>query len=588
MKKGIDANLLNVHRIIEKFHGKAAKDEIFKNRGNDDLAYGGFEEPLPDIVGYTQHSSECASDAIQEILMFADVLREFTQPILYNITKPQIDIRCKLTLQYTDWDRFNGYFKYVQKRFRSHYDVINYLRTHKIKPQKYKSDYYEVCHLNPIFYRKRAHSAEAGILALKKLKRERTYTGTGFPLDEIADTVKTILKWLQVPFKVVKSSEINDTDTVGVIINMRTGFIKPDYSVYWKMSMSHETALIKMKGKWFYYDNNEGFVLVEDELAFELLDPAVDIYIVNFKKSYFVKGGLKPTHIWKDGHWDTNVSDVANSDGDGGMRYKVNANIMKINFTEIHGINITDMTLPYNHIRCEFTDGLAESSELAVATMKSIIECIKTNTDSNSAIFEDLYHYMFENIDHLPSDPELYTSLVSTLDTILLRPACTPMIHYWVFKIKTKIKGTPLDVHEWFEVPELKRIEVQAQGRETPPAEREAIRKAEIERLAKKALLEKGVDPDKVEKIPCPPGQVRNAKTKNCREKKKRKSPSSSKKVTPKKREKLSPCPPGQKRDPKTKKCKARVAKLSPCPPGQKRDAKTKKCVDLKKFQLHE
>ena len=422
---------------------------------------------------------------------------------------------------------------------------------------------------------------------MKKIKRERVYTQTGFPLDEIAGTVQTIFKWLQIPFKIVKLSEVDATKTVGVIMNLKTGFVKPDYSIYWKMSMSHETALIKMKGKWYYYDNNEGFLFIEDALAFELLNPGSNIYFVKFKKTYFVKGQLNPTHIWKDGRWDTNVSAVAASDGAGGMRYKVNAHLMRCAFGDFHGINKADDTVPYNHTRCKFTEGPAETSELAVATMKSIIECIKTNVNSNSAIFEDLYHYMFDNIEHLSSDHDLYSSLVSTLDTIVLRPACTPMIHYWVFQIKTRIKGTPLDTHEWFEVPELKRVEVQVSGKETPPEMREAIAKAEAERMLKKALLEKGVVPEKVEKTPCPEGQVRNAKTKKCREKKTRKT-ASPKKGTPKKREKLSPCPPGQKRDPKTKTCKARIAKLTPCPPGQKRDSKTKKCVDLKKFKLHE
>ena len=155
MKKALGKNLLEVHRIMEKLYGKAAAEDIFRDRGANDIEYGGFEEPLPDIVGYKQHSSECASDSIQEILLFADTLREFTQPILYNITKPQIDVRCKIALNYTDWDRYSGYFEYVQKRFRSHYDVINYLRTHEIKPQKYQTDYEEVCKLNPLFYRKR-------------------------------------------------------------------------------------------------------------------------------------------------------------------------------------------------------------------------------------------------------------------------------------------------------------------------------------------------------------------------------------------------------------------------------------------------
>ena len=119
MKKGkMDKNLLDVKRIMEKLHGKEAVADIFKERVHPD--YSGFEEPLPDIVGYKQHAGECASDSIQEVLLFADSIREFTQPILYNLTLDQMDVRSKLALEYNDWDRFTDYFKYVQKRFRIH------------------------------------------------------------------------------------------------------------------------------------------------------------------------------------------------------------------------------------------------------------------------------------------------------------------------------------------------------------------------------------------------------------------------------------------------------------------------------------
>jgi hypothetical protein len=161
------------------------------------------------------------------------------------------------------------------------------------------------------------------------------------------------------------------------------------------------------------------------------------------------------------------------------------------------------------------------------------------------------------------------------------------MIHYWVFQIKFKIKGTPRNEYEWFEVPALKQIDIRVEGKETPPEVREAMLKAEEEREKDKALMEKGIDKQKVEKPklpPCPPDQVRDPKTKLCRERITRKS----KNGAPKKREKLTPCPPGQKRDPTTKKCKARLERLTPCPPGQKRDTKTRKCVDLKKIKLHE
>lgn len=595
MKKGkIDKNLLDVKRVMEKLYGHAAMVNIFKERAYPE--YSGFEEPLPDIVGYKQHAGECASDAIQEVLLFADAIREFTQPILYNVTPDQMDVRSKLALAYNDWDRFNDYFKYIQKRFRSHYDVINYLRTHKFKAEKYQSEFEEVCALNPLFYRKRAHSAEAGILALKKLKREKVYTESGLPLSEIQGIVDKIIKWLHIPFETKRRSHISLDKSVGILMHMEYGFIKPDRSLYWKTT-SHETAFLKMTGKWYYYDNNEGFTHVEDELVSQIMNPALNIWVIKFHKTYIVKGGENPTHVWKHGRWDSDISAFTNI-VDGSRKYKVNTYLLKPDFRfefGFIGIQPSSDTVPYNYKNCTFEGGRAANANKAISTAQSIIECIYGNDVSNSSIFEDLYHYMYENLDYISTNPELYASLVATLDTIGTRPACTPMIHYWVFQIKAHINGLVRDKYTWFEVPPLKPIYTQVEEHETPPEQREAKRKAIEEFMKKEEMRAQGIDPDKmVERTPCPEGQVRNAVTKECREKKKptRKNAannnSSNKRKTPKKREKFSPCPPGMKRDPKTRKCVARLTKRTPCPPGQRRDPKTKKCRDLIKVKLHE
>jgi hypothetical protein len=590
MKKGADKNILDVMRIVEHREGKAVADELFgHNQVYPD--YLGFDIALPDVIGYRQHSSECVSDSIQQTLLFADVLREFTQPMIYNMTPQQMDVRSKLVLKYTDWDRFNAYFEFIQKRFRSHYDVINYLRTHKIRPRKYHSEYNEVCKLNPIFHRKRAHSAEAGILALKKLKREHVYTETGFPVSEIFSTLKSIVEWLHVPFEIRLNKDIDLSKTVGIIMNFNTGFVKADGSVYWRMSSSHETSFLKMQNNWYFYDNEVGFQLVDEALVEEFIHPkseseADDIYVVSYSGNrYFVKGGLNPTHEWKNGRWSTDLGRFVTVRGN----FSIYVSLMKPVRKYFYGISMTNDAVPiYNMKQCKFTDGSAPSAEEAIATMKTIIECIHSNTHKNSSIFEDLYHYMYDNLDFLQSDHELFGALASTLDTIVYRPACTPMIHYWVHQIKLTLKKQGVNTHEWFEIPaELKRLELQRTPKETPPERREEIRKLEEEREKRMELIQKGIDPEKMKKVePCPPGQVRNAKTKLCRERAKRTKKNSNE---PKeKREKLSPCPPGQVRDNKTRKCRPRLAKTTPCPPGQIRDKKTKKCRDIKKYKLHE
>ena len=599
MKKIVAApnrqDMLNVMRIVEKRHGKHEAKRIFsKYTGAEDIAGEGFMEPLPDMIGYTQHSTECASDAIQETLLYADGLREFTQPIVYNMTADQMEIRSKLALKYVEWSRYTAYFHYIQKRFQTHYDTLNYLRTHKVKAQKYYSEFDEVCTLNPLLERKRAISATAGVLALKKLKGERTYADTGMATSTIFGTIETILRWLNVPFKVVRLPAMNLDTAVGLVLGFATGFLKLDGTAHWR-SMGHETAFIKMKGEWRYYDNEVGFMEASEELVENVLNPVKNVYIYILKKQYFVKGGVNPTHVWKDGAWSTDLAEIAV-----GGKPRYGTVFMRLDYTDVNCIQTLDVS--YIKKLCKFSAEPADSAA-AIQTVRKLIDCIHANPDSNSTIFEDVYHFIADHVELLKADHELFASLVYTLPTVITRPACTPMIHHWVFKIQSALKDMIRDSYNWYELPILKDIDMPP-GVETPPEVREAMLKKRLEEQAKRELLEKGLDPEKANaaekmekkrleaakkraadraaaaeenkaKTPCPPGQIRDRKTRNCRPK------------TPKP-SKLTPCPPGEVRNTKTRKCRPRLAELTPCPPGQIRDKKTQKCREPQRVRLHE
>ena len=504
--------------------------------------------------------------------MFADGLRDYTQPILYNLTADQIDVRSKLALKYIDWDIFNDYFHFIQKRFRNHYDILNYLRKHKIRPQDYYKERHELCERNPLFHRKRAASAEGGILALKRLRRDKVYIG-GLPPADIPKVAAKILKWLNVPFTL--SATINLDTAVGMLVHLRNGSIKEDGSIYWNTSGTHETGFLKMKGQWHYYDNEFGLVKADRVVIEDLLDS--NVFMAIRGKLYIMKGTpTHPTHVWKNGKWDTDIGTIIQK----------NTGIMSPYRSDCLGIHAEDVQ--YNLKQCKFPLKASDP----VTTMKKIVECIQTNTDSNSSIFEDLYHYMYENLDAIQDDRELFTSLVATLQTIVERPACTPLIHYWVFKINAALAKMKFSPHAWFNTatPVLKSRGLPGSYKPTPPERRKELAEERKEYERRQELIEQGIDPDKMKVSPCPPGQVRDAKTKKCRDRAKRPTPpkkNSANANTRKKREKVSPCPPGQVRDAKTKKCRERFAKKSPCPPGQVRDKKTQKCRDAKKYKLH-
>ena len=596
MKK---ANYLDVYAIAEGKYGPEKAKDILKAKGK---ANKGFEQPLPDIIGFKQHGGECANDSLQEILLFADGIREYTQPIVYGYTMDQIELRTKMNLEYDDWSRFQEYFEYIQKRFRHHYDAIKYLKEHSIKAQKYYNETDDMCDMNPLFKVKRHASFEAGILAVKRIKEEDKYTGTGLSSNQVQEIATNVIKCLDIPYS---SEHALDRSAVGIALFAYYIKVISDSSLK-SSSLGHSISFIKVLDSWVYYDDNLGFIKVDDLVIEALLEKR--LLIVIYKKVYFA---LKETSdstiiesIWSEGAWSSSAKQVLYNDK--GLIPGIYI------YNPHHYVSIVPKARPslnQSYCNIQAQDLKPSNTEQLLATMGKFRACIYANLSSNSKTFENLYHFLCDSFDLVKREPETFDFVQKTISTVVLRPACTPMTHYWCSQIQAKLKGIPNNTMSWFEIPALKAIHVPVLVN-TP----QDVLDKRIE--AYKKMAEKEREKAKLDEVklptPCPPGQVRNAKTKKCRDRKKREpkvkeDPNKpiSNKNKPNKPEKTrksrcpkgevrdkktglcvkrqEPCPPGEVRDKKTKECKPR---LEPCPPGQIMDPKTKECRDLALYKF--
>lgn len=544
----------NIKEIAERIYGLKAEDLLKHKPG---LALG-FEQPLPDVIGLKQHDGECASDAIQEVLLFADGIREFTQPIMYGLTKEQAETRTSLTLSYEEWQPLQSYFYYVQKRFHAHYDVLNYMRVNGVDPQKYYDNHDEVCLLNPIFKQKEAASIEFGVLALKHYKGEKVYKGTGLSFKKVEKIVDGMLTSMGVPYKRVNGVL---KDAAGILLFCMKFYINADGKEN-ETSLGHVVAFMKAQGQWIYYDNNMGFLPLQEEVVDALAADCLRIVI--YKSFYFVKTDAA-------GKW------IAAFDGK-----KWSKELLGTLYDEedklIQGIYVYKS----NPKKCvSIVEAAAEEKRLCTAdadlkepvkALAKFRSCIYANLESNSKIFENMYHYIYDSIDLIKTIPDELAAVEKGIKTVVLRPACSPMTHYWCSKINMVLKGIAPDSMKWYKLPKVARVAHQRERVRTPPA---FIKKLQDERDT----------PETPRLTPCLPGQVRNAKTLRCKDrvakvqkvdskgepiKKTRKAKSGDKE-----KEKASPCPKGEMRDKKTGLC---VEKPDPCPPGQVRDKETKLC----------
>jgi len=586
MKK-LDA--ANVKKIAENIYGPAKAMEILGHkRKNTD--HGEFDQPLPDVIGLKQHDSECASDAIQEVLLFADGIREYTQPILYGLTKEQAETRTTLSIDHDEWTPLQEYFHYIQKRFRTHYDVINYIRTHEIDAQKYYDNYDEMCLLNPLFKQKEATSIEAGVLALKHYKGEKIYKGTGLTDKKTKSIIDGVLKSLAVPY--IRESGIS-LDSTGIVLFCRVATIN-EHGEEQLNSMGHAVAFLKVMGQWVYYDNNMGFVRIDEKVVEAL--KAGNLRIVLYKQVYFVKVSKTNEYefAWDNGKWDKKLAKNLYE----GEKKRQGMNLYFAHPTRCHSIKVVETELMNeSHKKCNISkDELKpKTSEDLIAIMTKFRNCIYANLETNSGIFENMYRFIFESFELLKKTPSELEFVEKSIKTVVTRPACSPLTHYWCSKINMALKGRAADDLKWFKIPKIRYIGHQRFRYGTPP---ELLQKLLNDKEAAKA------ETGSIKLTPCLPGQVRNAKTLKCRDRikrepklneegnpipktKKEKTNNNTRKSKCPKGEvrnatgkcvpKKEPCPPGQVRDKNTGECRGRLEGKA-CPEGMIRDKKTKKC----------
>ena len=595
---------INVFKVAAKLYGKEGAENILKAR-HKNIPHKGFDEPLPDLIGYKQHGGECASDTLQEIFLFADGIREYTQPILYGLTPEQAEVRVKLLLEPKYWKGMLGYIEYIQKRFRVHYDVINYLRTHGIPAQKRFQDYEESCEPNPLFKHMEVTSLEATVLALKRLKGDTTYE-PGMTTKLVYKATANIHACFGVPYKVELGLHL---DAVGISVMALVSEIEEDRSKVY-LRMGHRFGFMKVRGDWYLYDDNNGFSRADEEVIRELSKGRV--LIVNYRnKAHYVlidETSEKRTFeaVWVDGAWNREALDVVLLPG-GAYRYglfiyePVVQNIFSI---------LSDPVPPLNEIHTKCGISAADLHPTTVAQVQETVEkssvYIREHLTSNSKVFENLYEYAYNNIELVKKDPALLTFIGSTSQSVIHRPACTPMTHYWSHKIKHALGGKVFDPHDWFEALRLKKAFAGPQGEPEPDAGKfVAMRNEHARELLKARDAPLVLTPKTPVLTPCLPGQVRNSKTRKCMDRAPRAPPpsSESKKAEKEKGEKREPCPkgqirnrkthecgdkpepcaPGEIRNRKTKRCRPRFEK-DPCPPGQIWDSKTKACRDKKQF----
>jgi len=277
------------------------------------------------MLGFEQHAGECATDAIQQIVLFADPWKNKIQPLVYNLTDANIaDLYAAFIVGpviHPDRAVFQSLLLNIQRRFQNHYNALQLLSHEEdcVPPFDYRELLTEAATEGSFaglsLKQKKKLSGELG----PSLKRELT---TLWPAAAQTATTSTanILSILRIMFRLFGISYVicdmvyysiietrvfhsdhraahdkrrpaEERDAIHLKLNSYKGHT---HLAFWLALDSyhplrpmtregragHATAIYCCESIWYYYDNNIGIVKLHSHLMEDLLNEVTEKWYI--------------------------------------------------------------------------------------------------------------------------------------------------------------------------------------------------------------------------------------------------------------------------------------------------------------------
>jgi len=264
-----------------------------------------------DPIGFQQHRGECATDSLQQLLLFADQWKAKTQPMVYTMTqKIYNEIYTRYYKRASDRP-FPGkvmleFFRILQMRFRNHYAMIGTTKyavnNECVEPFMYRR-YVKALHrentglTGALATRKRRLSANLGIGAKNSLRsllgtRDSNPVGTSRTADMVSyfrgiwefcglHEYSSLYRVRHAPVATYHHLFPNYNH---VAFYLGSEKINPSSPITYKGldregNVGHATAIYMCDGKWVYYDNNRGVMDIAQPLMDDILNEVDPFYI---------------------------------------------------------------------------------------------------------------------------------------------------------------------------------------------------------------------------------------------------------------------------------------------------------------------
>lgn len=220
-----------------------------------------YKGPICDIIGYSQHFSECQSDSLFEIIMFTDGMKEISQPMLYSMTDAELIEKSQKAGGVGNKDAIRM-FDYMRLRFVNLYNRIIHRISSKPNANAYGSRKEEhLVRKNDQSYQlARYCSLESGLEIKRLIKGEgQENVKYGIDTSRLFIAAKVFLNFFDLDTKIsVQSDNLDDylPNIIAFKISVKTGD---------SLIQNHANGLFLCGGKWLYYDNEAGLTEFDKE-----------------------------------------------------------------------------------------------------------------------------------------------------------------------------------------------------------------------------------------------------------------------------------------------------------------------------------
>lgn len=301
-----------IQNLISPYISVPEKQEL-------NLAMLTFQKPICDPIGFQNHSGECWNDVIQEIFLFSDGIKEYSQPLLYSLKSeileeiissqfvPHMEINDSKKIEFIK--AYIDYILLMKYRFINHY---KYIISEKLGLA------------NRLIHHKRRMSAVCGIGSAKKMVK-MFEGGLGIKAEYRNLVFKNLCLIFQIPFITVPINSDRHFDSTSVaFIFSSIVFESPAFTSIG----GHSVGAFCCNGSWFWYDDNTGvqpihlesleicfaekefgFMYEEDKVQFvKLVRKRTDEITEGISITQFVENGglhVEITHKLMDGVWES-------------------------------------------------------------------------------------------------------------------------------------------------------------------------------------------------------------------------------------------------------------------------------------------